>query len=76
MIYNESLKKLDIEPTSPFYKELVLMRELSLFSFIPDESKDFNTNLVEFYKRKEKLQAVSKIYEIKKQLYFSIGEVI
>lgn len=77
MIYEDSvLKKKDLGPDTLFYNERLMMRDLSLFNFIPDENIDFMSNMIEFQRRKETLIAVNKIYEIKIDLYKSYGVIL
>jgi hypothetical protein len=77
MIYEDSkLEKRDLGPDTLFYNERLMMRDLSLFKFIPDENKDFMSNMIEFQRRKETLNAVNKIYEIKMDLYKSFGIIL
>lgn len=73
MIYDEKLEKRPLDPLSLFYTERKLMRELSLFDFVSDDNKTFMDNLIDFQIRKEKLLAVTKIYEIKLELYKNYG---
>lgn len=76
MIYNEKLPLSPLTSDSLFYEERRLIRELNLSNFIPDSNKSFEENLISFQKRKEKLLAVEKIYEIKRELYRNTGELI
>jgi hypothetical protein len=76
MIYDEKLKRREPREDMPFYKELKMMNDLSLFHFVPDETKNFNENMNRFFRQKEILNAVSKIYDIKVELYKLTGEVI
>lgn len=76
MIYDIKLKRRELKEDMPFYKELKMMRDLSLFDFVPDETKSFDENMIRFFRQKEILNAVSKIYDIKVELYKLTGEVI
>jgi hypothetical protein len=76
MIYDIKLEKRKLKEDTPFYKELKMMDDLSLFHFVPDETKNFNENMNRFFRQKEILNAVSKIYDIKVELYKLTGEVI
>lgn len=76
MIYDMKLEKPKLREDMPFYKELKMMRELSLFDFVPDETKSFNENMNNFFRQKEILSAVVKIYDIKTELYKLTGDII
>jgi hypothetical protein len=65
----------------PFYNEQKLMREYSkeiddILGNHRDETNEFTKKLIEFHQKKEVLSAISKIYEIKLELYKSTGVIL
>ena len=80
MIY-PPLPERPLNPTLPFYNEQKLMREYSkeidnMIGNHRDDTNEFAKKLIEFYQKKEVLSAISKIYEIKMDLYKSTGIIL
>ena len=80
MIYPQ-LPERQLDPSLPFYNEQKLMREYSkeiddMVGNHRDPTNEFAKKLIDFHQKKEVLSAISKIYEIKMELYKSTGVIL